>query len=391
MAVELKRRSPEVLLAKLRHGDKPTLRVYIGAAPGVGKTWQMLEDAHALKKQGIDIVIGILETHGRFETIALTEGLERVPMRKLEYRGVTLEEMDVDAVIARRPQVAIVDELAHTDVPGSKHRKRYEDVLELLDHGISVITAVNIQHIESLNDAVARTTGVRVRETVPDHFFRRADEVVNVDVSVETLRTRLRQGKIYTVEKIEQSLNNFFRKGNLSALRELALRHVAQDQAAKAHDYRAREGLEQPVIPEKVMVAMASRGSAKKLLRTGSRIAGRLASDWYAVYVETPREEMGRIKPEDYAALQENIRFAEELGARVVKLKSRNVADALVDFARREGITHVVFGQTSRSRWDILMHGSIINRFLDEVRDATVQVVPVASARDGTREISDEG
>jgi two-component system sensor histidine kinase KdpD len=381
MAAELKRPSPEALLAKLKVGDKPTLRVYIGAAPGVGKTWQMLEDAHALKREGVDIVIAILETHGRFETASLAEGLERVPMRELEYRNVTLEEMDLDAVISRDPQVAIVDELAHTDVPGSKNRKRYEDVLELLNHGISVITAVNIQHIESLNDVVARTTGVRVRETVPDYFFRRADEVVNVDVSVDTLRTRLRQGKIYGVEKIEQSLNNFFRKGNLSALRELALRQVAQDQAARAHDYREREGLDQAVIPEKVMVAIASRGSAKKLLRTGSRIAGRLASDWYAVYVETPREEMGRIKPEDYAALQENIQFAQQLGARVVRLKARNVADALIDFARRDGITHVIFGQTSRSRWDILLHGSVINRFLDEVRDATVQVVPLDGSR----------
>ena len=383
MIAELKKTTPEALLAKLRESGKPTLRVYIGAAPGVGKTWQMLEDAHALKRQGVDIVIAIIETHNRDETAALADGLERVPMRKVEYRGVLLEEMDVDAVIARRPEVAIVDELAHTDVPGSKNRKRFEDVIELLNNDISVITAVNIQHIESLNDAVARTTGVRVRETVPDHFFRRADEVVNVDVSIDTLRTRLRQGKIYGVEKIEQSLNNFFRKGNLSALRELALRHVAQDQATKAQDYRAREGLEQPVIPEKVMVAMASRGSAKKLLRTGSRIAGRLASDWFAVYVETPREEMGRIKPADWAALQENIRFAEGLGARVVKLKSRNVSDALIDFARREGITHVVFGQTSRSRWDILLHGSIINRFLGEVRDATVQVVPIEIAEDG--------
>jgi two-component system sensor histidine kinase KdpD len=381
--------TPEALLAKLRENDRPTLRVYIGAAPGVGKTWQMLEDAHALKRQGVDLVIAIIETHNRPETAALAEGLECIPMRKVAYRGVTLEEMDVDAVIARHPEVAIVDELAHTDVPGSKHRKRYEDVLALLSHDISVITAVNIQHIESLNDAVARTTGVRVRETVPDHFFRRADEVVNVDVSVDTLRTRLRQGKIYEVEKIEQSLNNFFRKGNLAALRELALRHVAQDQAAKAHDYREREGLEQPVIPEKVMVAIASRGSAKKLLRMGSRIAGRLASDWFAVYVETPREEMGRIRPEDYAALQENIRFAEGLGARIVKLKSRNVSDALIDFARREGITHVVFGQTSRSRWDILLHGSIINRFLDEVRDATVQVVPLEIAENGQREVSE--
>src|ERR1041385_470881 len=392
MAAGLKRPSPEALLAKLKVGDKPTLRVYIGAAPGVGKTWQMLEDAHALKRQGIDIVIAVLETHGRSETAALADGLERVPLRHIEYRGVILEEMDLDAVVERDPQVAIVDELAHTDVPGSKNRKRYEDVLELLNHGISVITAVNIQHIESLNDVVARTTGVRVRETVPDFFFRRADEVVNVDVSVDTLRTRLRQGKIYGVEKIEQSLNNFFRKGNLSALRELALRQVAQDQATKAHEYREREGLVQPVIPEKVMVAMASRGSAKKLLRTGSRIAGRLASDWYAVYVETPREEMGRIKPEDYAALQENIRFAGELGARVVKLKSRNVADAVIDFARREGMTHVIFGQTSRSRWDILLHGSIINRFLAEVRDATVQVVPIETEEIATKgtELIDE-
>ena len=254
-------------------------------------------------------------------------------------------------------------------------------MLDLLNAGISVITAVNIQHLESLNDVVTRTTGVRVRETVPDYFLRRADEVVNVDVSVDTLRTRLRQGKIYDVVKIEQALNNFFRKENLSTLRELALRQVATDQATKAHDYREREGLDQAVIPEKVMVAMASRGSAKKLLRVGSRMAGRLASDWYAVYVETPNEELGRIKPLDYAALQENIRFAEELGAKVVKLKSRRVADALISFARREGITHVVFGQTSRSRWDILLHGSIINRFLDEVRDATVQVVPVENRK----------
>ena len=389
MVAELRKPTPEELLAKLKGGNKATLRVYIGAAPGVGKTWQMLEDAHALRRQGVDIVIALLETHGRAETAALAESLEQVPMRKVEYRGVTLEEMDLAAVLARCPQVAIVDELAHTDVPGSKNRKRYEDVLELLNNGISVITAVNIQHIESLNDAVARTTGVRVRETVPDHFFRRADEVVNVDVSVDTLRTRLRHGKIYGVEKIEQSLNNFFRKGNLSALRELALRQVAQDQATKAHDYRAREGLDHAVIPEKVMVAIASRGSAKKLLRTGSRIAGRLASDWYAVYVETPREEMGRIKPGDYAALQENIQFAKELGARVVKLKARSVADALIEFARQEGITHVIFGQTSRSRWDILLHGSVINRFLDEVRDATVQVVPLKLPPNGERELTD--
>lgn len=371
------RPSPESFLARLNQGDQAKLRVYIGAAPGVGKTYQMLEDAHLLKKQGADIVVAAVDAHGREDTRAMIDGLERVPMRRIEYRGVTIEEMDTEAVIARRPAIAIVDELAHTNVPGSKNSKRYQDVLDLLAAGISVITAVNIQHLESLNDVVNRTTGVRVRETVPDHFLRRADEVVNVDVSVDALRTRLRQGKIYDAVKIEQALNNFFRKGNLSALRELALRQVATDQATKAHDYREREGLDQAVIPEKVMVAMASRGSAKKLMRVGSRIAGRLASDWYAVHVETPGEEMGRMKPADYVALQENIRLAEELGAKVVKLKSRRVADALIEFARREGITHVVFGQTSRSRLDIFLHGSIINRFLAEVRDATVQVVPL--------------
>jgi two-component system sensor histidine kinase KdpD len=371
-----KRPTPESLLAKQEQAEHARLRVYLGAAPGVGKTYQMLEEAHLLKRQGVDIVIGLIEPHGRADTEMLIGDLERVPLRRTEYRGVTLEEMDVDAVIARKPGIALVDELAHTNVPGSKNRKRYDDVLELLDAGIPVITAFNVQHIESLNDAIARITGVRVRETIPDYFLRRADEVVNVDVSVDTLRTRLRQGKIYTVEKIEQALANFFRKGNLSALRELALRQVAEDQAAKAHDYREREGLEQAAIPEKVMVCIASRGSAKKLLRAGSRIAGRLASDWYAVYVETPQEELGRINPEDHARLMENIRFAEELGAKVIKLKGRRVADSLIDFARREGITHVVFGQSARSRWNILLRGSVINRFLSEVRDATVQVVP---------------
>ena len=364
------------LLAKLTESDRASLRVYIGAAPGVGKTYQMLEDAHQLRRQGIDVVIGYIEPHGRADTLALIEGLESIPRRQLSYREVTLEEMDIDAIKARKPQIAVVDELAHTNAPGSVHQKRYEDVLDLLNAGISVITAVNIQHIESLNDVVARSSGVHVRETIPDWFLHRADEVVNVDVSVETLRTRLLQGKIYSVEKIEQALSNFFRKGNLSTLRELALRQLATNQAEQSHQYREREGLEDPAIPEKVMVAMASRGSAKRLLRTGSRIAGRLASDWYAVYVETPSEEPGRITPEAHGALVNNIRFAEHLGARVVKLKGTRVADALIEFARREGITHVIFGQSARSRWDIFWRGSIINRFLFEVRNATVHVVP---------------
>ena len=367
----------ESLLARAREEGRARLRVYIGAAPGVGKSYKMLEDAHELKRQGLDVVIGFIEAHGRADTLALIGDLEQVPLREIEYRGVTLKETDVDAIKARRPQVVVVDELAHTNAPGSGHEKRYQDVLELLDAGINVITAVNIQHLESLNDAIASTTGVRVRETIPDWVLKRADEVVNVDVSVETLRTRLRQGKIYDAAKIEQALTNFFRKGNLTALRELALRQLASDQAGKAQEYRTREGLDHPVIPEKVMVAMASRGSAKNLLRVGSRIAGRLATDWFAVYVETPKEEPGRIKPEDHVALADNIRFAKQLGAKVVKLKGSRVADLLVEFAKREGITHVVFGQSARSRWDLAMRGSIVDRFLRDVRDATVQIVPV--------------
>jgi two-component system sensor histidine kinase KdpD len=369
----------ESLLARAREEGRARLRVYIGAAPGVGKSYQMLADAHELKRQGLDVVVGFVETHGRADTLAQIRDLEQVPLRHIEYRGVTLSEMDLDAILARHPAIAVVDELAHTNVPGAAHQKRYEDVLALLDAGINVITAVNIQHIESLNDVVASTTGVRVRETVPDWVLRRADEVVNVDVSVETLRARLRQGKIYDAAKIEQALTNFFRKGNLTALRELALRQLASDQAGKAQEYRAREGLAGPVIPEKVMVAMASRGSARNLLRVGSRIAGRLATDWFAVYVETPKEEPGRIKPEDHVALGDNIRFAKQLGAQVVKLKGSKVADLLVEFAKREGITHVVFGQSARSRWDLLVHGSIVDRFLRDVRDATVQIVPVRS------------
>ena len=367
----------ESLLARAREEGRARLRLYIGAAPGVGKSYRMLEDAHELRQQGLDVVIGLIEPHGREDTLARVGDLELVPLRQIEYRGVTLREMDLEAVIARRPQVALVDELAHTNVLGSAHQKRYEDVLALLDAGVNVITAVNIQHIESLNDAIASTTGVRVRETVPDWVLTRADEVVNVDVSVETLRERLRQGKIYDAAKVEQALSNFFRKGNLTALRELALRQLASDQAGKAQAYREREGLDQSVIPEKVMVAMASRGSARTLLRVGSRIAGRLATDWFAVYVETPKEEPGRIKPEDHAALQDNIRFAQQLGAKVVKLKGSRVADLLVDFAKKEGITHVIFGQSARSRWNLLVHGSIVDRFLRDVRNATVQIVPV--------------
>ena len=370
------RRSPDAILAELQHDSRARLRVYIGAAPGVGKTYSMLQDAHGLRAKGVDVVIGIVETYGRVDTDAQVGDLEVVPRRKVAYRGITLEELDVDAVIARRPQMCVVDELAHTNAPGSPRAKRYEDVLALLDAGVGVMTAVNIQHLETLNDAVARATGVRVRETVPDTFLERADEVVNVDVTVEELRTRLREGRVYRPDKIEHALTNFFRKGNLSTLRELALRVVADDVGDKAADYRAREGLEPPLIPERVMVCMSSNPEATRVIRTGARIAGRLGSRWYAVYVETPAETPDHIKARDAEALQQNIRLAESLGATVVRVRAAKPAEGLIAFAQREGVTHVVFGQTARARWELLWRGSTLDRFLAAVPDATVQVVP---------------
>jgi len=353
------------------------LRIYIGAAPGVGKTFDMLNDAHRLREQGQDVVIGLVETHGRKETEARIRDLEIVPLRVIPYRSVELKEMDVEAILARHPHTVVVDELAHTNVPGSKNRKRYEDVMDLLDAGINVLTAVNIQHLETLNDAVGRSANTVIRETVPDSVLKRADEVVNVDVTVDELRTRLRQGKIYAAEKIEQSLANFFRKGNLNMLRELALRTTAEQVGSQAAQYRRTQGLEQAPIPEKVMVCISARPGSERLVRVGARVAGRLATNWYAVNVAAPEQDKGHGDPEAFHRLQEVQRMARDLGAQVVTLTDKNVADALIRYAQQESISHVVFGQSVRSRWDILLRGSVLNRFLAEVRDVTVQVVPM--------------
>ena len=353
------------------------LRIYIGAAPGVGKTFDMLNDAHRLREQGQDVVIGLVETHGRKETEARIRDLEIVPLRVIPYRSVELKEMDVEAILARHPHTVVVDELAHTNVPGSKNRKRYEDVMDLLDAGINVLTAVNIQHLETLNDAVGRSANTVIRETVPDSVLKRADEVVNVDVTVDELRTRLRQGKIYAPEKVEQSLANFFRKGNLNMLRELALRTTAEQVGSQAAQYRRTQGLEQAPIPEKVMVCISARPGSERLVRVGARVAGRLATNWYAVNVAAPEQDKGHGDPEAFQRLQEVQRMARDLGAQVVTLTDKNVADALIRYAQQESISHVVFGQSVRSRWDILLRGSVLNRFLAEVRDVTVQVVPM--------------
>jgi two-component system sensor histidine kinase KdpD len=377
----------EQTLAKLQSNlphdamrQRARLRIYIGAAPGVGKTYSMIDDARAMRRDGVDLVVGFVETHGRSDTEARLQDLPLIPRRRVEYRGVVLEDMDLDAILARQPQLCVVDELAHTNAPGGRHEKRYQDVLELLDAGIGVMTAVNIQHLETLNDAVSQVTGVRVRETVPDTFVDRADEVVNVDVTVQELQSRLRQGKVYKPEKVEQALTNFFRETNLSTLRELALRAVADEVGEKAASSRQRQGLEPALIPERVMACMSSSADAPRVLRAGARIAGRLGAHWYAVYVETPREAPGHIDRDDQTALQRNIALAKDLGATIVRVKANKPADGLIAFAKREGITHVIFGQTARSRWEILLKGSTLNRFLEEVRDAAIQVVPLGES-----------
>lgn len=360
-----------------RQKEPAQLRVYIGAAPGVGKTYHMLNDAHLKRKQGIDIVIGLVEPHGRKDTLDQIRDLEIIPLKVIPYRGVELREMDLDAILARHPDTVIVDELAHTNVPGSKNRKRYEDVVELLNAGINVMTAVNIQHLETLNDAVNRSANTVIRETVPDSFFKRADEVVNVDVTVEELRSRLREGKIYAPEKVEQSLANFFRKGNLNLLRELALRSTAEQVSSRAADYRRTQGLEQAPIPDKVMVCLSTRPGTERLIRVGARVAGRLATNWYAVYVARPNEDLQHTDPEAYQRIEDYQRMARDLGAQVVMLSDKSVSDALIRFAQQETISHVIFGQPVRSRLDILLRGSVLNRFLSEIRDVTVQVVPM--------------
>lgn len=353
------------------------MRIYLGAAPGVGKTYRMLEDAHVMKARGLDVVAGFLDARGRRETEAKIGDLEVLPRRRVAYQGVALEEMDLEAILERHPAICLVDDLAHANVPGSRNRKRYEDVLDLLDAGIDVLTAVNIEHVETLRDSVSRAAMEPIRETIPDSLFERAEEIVNVDITVKALRARLEQGKVYPPEKIEQALTNFFRKGNLNMMRELALRTTAEEVGARVAEYQRRQGLEQVPIPEKVMVCMSPRLGTDRLLRTGARIAGRLATDWYAVYVLPPGRKQG---PEEAVAaerMQEYEHMARELGARVVVLREKKIADALIQFARRENISHVVFGQSVRTRLDILLRGSVLNRFLAETRDATVQVVPL--------------
>ena len=363
-ATTTKRPTAQDFLELVERSKRGRLKLYIGFAAGVGKTWRMLEEAHALKRRGVDVVGAFVETHGRAETAALIANLEVVPRRSIEYRGVRVEEMDLDAILRRKPAVAVVDEIPHTNVPGSKNRKRYQDVLDLLGAGINVIGALNIQHLESLNDLILRNTGVTVRETVPDSFLEQADQVVSLDLAVEDLVERLKGGKIYPEEKIPWALEHFFRDANLATLRELSLREVAESLDRSAAQ-RSAVGEPAQRAAGRVMVCLSSNPPhALALLRRGSRMAGRLNTDWYVVYVETPREAPERIDSEAQRHLLANIDKARELGAEVVRIKSRHPAAALIDFARSHGVTDVIIGRTEVPWWRRLLQASVLERLV---------------------------
>ena len=370
-------------LALVRQRERGKLKVYIGSAAGTGKTYRMLQEAQDLHRRGSDVVVGFVETHEREETEAQLGDLEVVPRKKIEYRGVTLEEMDVDGVIARRPQVAIVDELAHTNVPGARNGKRWQDVMLLLDEGINVISAVNVQHLESLNDVLQRELGVTIRETVPDWVVGQSDQVVNLDISAEDLRQRLREGKIYRADKIQTALTNFFTDENLTTLRELALREVASsvDRSREEIVRRADNGAVAPArrTVDRVMACLSSDPPLSRvLLRKASRIAGRLNTDWFCVYVQTSQERADRIDSTIQRQLVDNIQLAQSLGAEVVKLEGEDVAATLGRFASERGVTLAIVGETRRSRWYRLRRGSIVDRLMATRARLDVLVVSAA-------------
>ncbi len=375
---ELDRPDPDVLLARIKAQEAPTkgrLRIYLGAAAGVGKTYTMLEEAHRRKSRGTDVVIGWIETHGRRHTSEQIGDLEVVPPREIAYRGVTLREMDVDAVIARHPKVALVDELAHTNAPGSKNEKRYQDVRELLDAGITVISTLNIQHIESLNDTVTQLTGVAVRETIPDWVVDEADEVELIDMAPEALIQRMKHGNIYAPAQAQRALDNFFTPANLTALRDLALRATAKEVESRLSRYMQGDGGVAAVgAAERIMVAVDHRPIGKTLIRRGWRMAAALKGELTVVYVEPDSGARQTRSLEDERRLRATLQLADELGATVVRLRGK-VADELIAFARSHGVMHMVIGHPSHSRWHEFLRGSVTSDILRKMPGIDIHVI----------------
>jgi two-component system sensor histidine kinase KdpD len=360
-SAELHRPTPEQFLNLIRRQTRGRLKVYLGSAAGVGKTYAMLREGHLLKAQGVDVVIGLIETHGRAETAEQIGDLQTVPPRVIEYRGVTLREMDVDAILQRKPTVCLVDELAHTNAPGSRHPKRYQDVEDLLHAGIHVITTVNVQHMESLYDEIERVTNVRVKERIPDRVLAEADQLVNVDVSVEDLIERLNTGKIYPSDRVSSALENFFTPSNLTRLREITLTEIAH-----LIDRRSRraEADQFPIsATDRVMVGISSRSpDAPALLRKTARIADRLNVPWYAVYIQTPVEDLTRIDAATQRAISKSLDLAQQLGGIPMTFKGANVSNTILAFAREYAIKIIVVGKSRQPWYRRLLSGSILDQ-----------------------------
>lgn len=363
-------------LRLVRKAQRGRHKIYLGYCAGVGKTYQMLLEAQRFKEDGIDIAVGLVETHGREETECLLQGLEVIPRQRLVYRGIEIHEMDLDAIIARRPSLVLVDELAHTNVPGSRNAKRYQDVEEILAAGIHVISTLNIQHLESLYDTVERVTGVKVRERIPDRVVAEADQIVNVDITTEDLRRRLEEGKVYTTERIETALAHFFKPSNLEQLRELTLRELAAQ-----IDARRRAPLADEILssPDQVMVCLSSRSpNSEALLRYASRLAGRLNRNWYAVYVQTFSEGPTKIDAETQRVLSSALTLAQQLGATVFTYKGDDVVKTILQFAKEYRVGHIVVGRSGRKLplWKRLSGKmTLIQRLIEEAKGATVVVL----------------
>jgi two-component system sensor histidine kinase KdpD len=373
LATSYKRRTPEQILEDIRRMSRGKHRIYLGAAPGVGKTYTMLKDAHEAKQQGVDVVIGVIDAHDRAETAALVQGLEQVPLLPASYKGVPVFELNVDAVMTRGPDVVLIDELAHTNADGCRHLKRYQDVEELLAAGINVWSTLNIQHLESLNDTVRQITGIKVRETIPDSVLRGAEEVRLIDLTPEALIDRLKRGKIYQGATIDRALQNFFRTGNLTALRELALRAVADDTDERLERYMHHHAIEGPwPTHDRIMVAISPSPNGARLIRRGYRTVRRLKAEFYVVFVRAPDR---RLRPEDERRLAMHFDLARQLGANVVELRGSHIARTLVQFAREHHVTEIVMGESLRTRWQEIWRGSVINEVLRLTSNIDILVV----------------
>src|SRR6476469_2417628 len=372
------RPSPDALLEAARREERRSgrLKIFVGAAPGVGKTYEMLQQARARKQDGYDVVVGVVETHGRKETQELLDGLEVLPRKRLEYKDQILEEMDLDALIARHPQIALVDELAHTNAPGSRHPKRYLDVQELLNHEINVYTTVNIQHIESLNDVVAQITHVRVRETVPDSVFDRADAIELVDITPDDLIERLKEGKVYVPKQAERALEHYFSPGNLTALRELALRRTAERVDEQLLTHVQAHAIPGPwAAGERIMVCVSEDPRAAGLVRYAKRLADRLHAPFTALYVETRRSLQWSEEQRDRVA--DTWRLAEAFGGEAITMPNggRSIADDVVRFAQATNVTQIVIGKSTRSRWFEILYGSVVHDLVRRSGNISVHVI----------------